>query len=390
MLPGPTLIFLCLHCGGEFLKRTISSGNTLRATYRSDWKMAAPMLPRTPKLAACPHCGEAIWLPEYEPIEKFDLYRDGNNFRALLGDLESSASAAISVHDSVKERIAEENRKAAKARAERLSSLHENTPTVGELSPEKCLLFIEARVLSEETEIALRIQVMHLVNDRRYLDRSPILSPVELKNMYRLLKLLKEDDESSVLLRAEIYREFGQFSDAERELDRDFTDGAKAEQLIRAVQVRDVLPFQFVTGGASHDYEYAWEMRRYKAEKVPQTLDELDPPIFNISNRNWWVKVLGMLCHNWALMDRDEDGSVIIYFFQDTTHGERPKVVDSLKFASAIDAMREIRRNGFEKLSQCPGPWVGAEPRGYIWDGRVSGSRIYSEGGYWLKDSTDG
>lgn len=372
------------------MKRTIASGNTLRATYRSDGKMAAPMLPRTPKLAACPNCSEAIWFPNYEPIEKFDLYRDGNNFRALLGDLDSSAPEAVSVHDSFKERIAEENRKAAKARAERLSSLHENTPTVGELSPEKCLLFIEARVLSEETEIALRIQVMHLVNDRRCLDPSPILSPMESKNMHQLLELLKEDDEPSVLLRAEIHRELGRFSDAEEELDRDFIEGAKAEQLIRAVEAGDVLPFQFATGGASYDYEYAWEMRRYKSEKVPQTLDELDPPIFNISNRNWWVKVLGMLCHNWALMDRDEDGSVIIYFFQDTAYGERPKVVDSLKFASAIDAMRAIRRSGFEKLSQCPGPWVGAEPRGYIWDGRVSGPRIYAEDDYWQEQSTDG
>lgn len=389
MLPGPTLIFHCLSCGGEFLKRTIASGNTLRATYRSDGKMTAPMLPRTPKLAACPNCGEAIWFPEYEPIEKFDLYRDGNNFRALLGDLESSASAAISVRDSVKERIAEENRKAAEARAERLSSLHENTPTVGELSPEKCLLFIKGRLLPEETETSLRIHVMHLVNDRRCLDLDPTLSPAEAKNLHHLLELLKEDDESSVLLRAEIHRELGRFSDAESELDRDFIGGAKAEQLIRAVQAGDVLPFQFATGGASHDYEYAWEMRRYKPEKVPQTLDELDPPIFNISNRNWWVKVLGMLCHNWALMDRDEDGSVVIYFFQDTAHGERPKVVDSLEFASAIDAMRALRRNGFEKLSHCPGPWVGAEPRGYIWDGRVSGPRIYSEGGYWQEENTD-
>jgi len=100
--------------------------------------------------------------------------------------------------------------------------------------------------------------------------------------------------------------------------------------------------------------------------------------------------VLGMLSHNWALMEGGGNGSVDVYFFQDTAHGDRPKVVDSLKFASAVDAMSAIRLNGFVELSRNPGPWVGAEPRGYILDGRVSGSRIYSEGGYWLKDSTDG
>jgi DNA-directed RNA polymerase subunit RPC12/RpoP len=228
MMPGPTLIFRCMRCGGEFLKRTISSGNTLRATYRSDGKMTAPMLPRTPELAACPHCGEAIWFREYEPIEKFDLYRDGNNFDALFGD-ESSDLSDISPVDEAKKRIEEENRKVAKARAQRLSSLHENTPTAGALSPEKCLLFIEAQLLPEVTEISLRMQVMHLVNDRRCLESDPVLSPAESKNMHQLLELLKEDDESSVLLRAEIHREFGQFSAAKKESDRGFMNGAKAE-----------------------------------------------------------------------------------------------------------------------------------------------------------------
>ena len=235
----------------------------------------------------------------------------------------------------------------------------------------------------------MRQQVIHLVNARRSAPIAPILSPAESNNVYQLLELLKEDDESSVLLRAEIHRELGQFSAAKKELDRDFINGAKAEQLMRAVEAGDILPFQFATGGASHDYEYAWEMRRYRPEKVPQAFDELDPPIFNIANRNWWVKVLGMLSHNWALMDRSNNGSVVIYFFQDTAYGERPKVVDSLQFDGAIDAMRVMRRNGFVELRRNPGPWVGAEPRGYIWDGRVSGPRIYSEGGYWLEDSTD-
>lgn len=231
---------------------------------------------------------------------------------------------------------------------------------------------------------------MHLVNDRRCLGGDTAFRPAESQNLYWLLELLKDDDDSSVLLRAEIHRELGRFSDAEGELDRDLKEGAKAEQLMRTAQSGNVLPFQFATGGASHDYAYAWEMRRYKPEKAPQLFDELDPPIFSITNRNWWVKVLGMLSHNWALMEGGGNGSVDVYFFQDTAHGDRPKVVDSLKFASAVDAMSAIRLNGFVELSRNPGPWVGAEPRGYILDGRVSGSRIYSEGGYWLKDSTDG
>ena len=124
-------------------------------------------------------------------------------------------------------------------------------------------------------------------------------------------------------------------------------------------------------------------MRRYKPEKAPQSFDELDPPIFNIPNRNWWVKVLGMLSHNWALVESGENGALDIYFFQDTAYGDRPKLVDSLHFESIFGAIAALKRNGFEELRRNPGPWVGAEPRGYIWDGRVSGPRIYSEGSYW-------
>jgi hypothetical protein len=114
--------------------------------------------------------------------------------------------------------------------------------------------------------------------------------------------------------------------------------------------------------------------------------NDLDRPIFNISNRNWWVKVLGMLCHNWALIESGYGGAVEIYFFQDTAYGERPKIVDSLSFHNLSSAIAALKRNGFEELSQYPGPWVGAEPQGEIWDGRASGPRIYSEGGYWLEE----
>lgn len=88
-----------------------------------------------------------------------------------------------------------------------------------------------------------------------------------------------------------------------------------------------------------------------------------------------------MLCHNWALIESGEGGAVEIYFFQDTAYTERPKVVDSLHFNSVSSAIAALKRNGFAELSQYPGPWVGAEPQGDIWDGRASGPRVYSEGG---------
>jgi len=56
MLPGPTYVYECQSCKGLFERRSISSGNTSRAKFRSDGQMSAPMLPTTPLLVACPHC----------------------------------------------------------------------------------------------------------------------------------------------------------------------------------------------------------------------------------------------------------------------------------------------------------------------------------------------
>ena len=62
MLPGPKLIYRCTACAGLFARRTLASGNTLGAQFRSDGSFKARMLPQTPALVACPHCHEPFCL----------------------------------------------------------------------------------------------------------------------------------------------------------------------------------------------------------------------------------------------------------------------------------------------------------------------------------------
>ena len=125
-------------------------------------------------------------------------------------------------------------------------------------------------------------------------------------------------------------------------------------------------------------------------------LDPNDPPLFRIKSTDWWVKVLGMLQHNWALIETKEKG-VTIYFFHDlgTTIGSmgpcklsqlrgRCAIIDSLDFESNEAAMEALDANGFNRLVDYPGPWDGLQPHGNFYDARDYQAGIYSKGDYWI------
>jgi len=124
--------------------------------------------------------------------------------------------------------------------------------------------------------------------------------------------------------------------------------------------------------------------------------DPSGPPLFVITSNDWWVKVLGMLQHNWALID-GSNGSFTAYFFHDEGFAKgiprgftliqvrnRCAVIDSLEFRTLDEAKEALRRNGFERLEDNPGPWDGYQPYGNFYDARDIEDGIYSKAGYWI------
>jgi len=122
---------------------------------------------------------------------------------------------------------------------------------------------------------------------------------------------------------------------------------------------------------------------------------ELEPAEFKIKSRDWWFKVLGMLNHNWALIEKGMGDKVIVYFFHDlgNTKGfgggytrseleNRAAVVDSLRFKNLDLAMDALDLNGFQRLEENPGPWDGL-PEGIFYDARATEEGVYSKGPYW-------
>jgi hypothetical protein len=141
-------------------------------------------------------------------------------------------------------------------------------------------------------------------------------------------------------------------------------------------------------------------LRRTRSRNDPNptlpVYDSSGPAVFLITSKEWWVKPVGMLVHNWALIEKNTDGTAIAYFFHDLgrTKNANPNyryfqvkgrcaVVDSLDFENEELAAYELEFNGFQKLSKKPGPWDGSEPFGTFYDARQFEDGVYSKIGFW-------
>jgi len=365
MLPGPTYVYECQSCKGLFERRSISSGNTSRAKFRSDGQMSAPMLPTTPVMVACPHCKSSIFWPKAKEVDSYETY-----------DLTGIFDVGEMLPESLVLRL---EKKAKKQK-------YLDVARYEQASPQQIFEFIQASRFDSSYELPLRLLCWQRSNDARLELGRVGLEFDERENLQKLLLLVDQSSDSHRLLRAEIFRQLTQFDEARFMLDYDFDEemAARAEQLMLAIERKDSLPFQFVARDDEYDYETAWRARRYEPEDPSKfNFAELTPPVFKISNRDWWVKVLGMLCHNWALIERNDDGTATAYFFQDCPHGIRPAIIDSVEFPGVREARVGLKRNGFEILKNYPGPWMGCEPKGFIYDDRNEINMIYANGKYW-------
>lgn len=376
---GPTLIYSCSSCKGLYKQPTIASGNTFGARVRSDGRMYAPMLPVTPPIVSCPHCENVFRFPVSEPVAEFNECMEGTRRRLLLGE------------NLTPERIPEKEQE--EKLAVELAIRYQMAPKYGEVTATQCLEYLERTALDLPTEKTLRRFALWLANDerhpqslpRKFVDRryeelisqagldssvNNEMSPSAESNAKKLLSILDESIEGELILKAELFRELGHDREACELLNHDIENGVVAEQILQMAEAGNSAPFMFVAKDDQYDFEYAWKARRYEPEKPTVPFEQLDPPLFKINNRDWYVKVLGMLCHNWALIEENEDRTSTIYFFHDHSKGERPAVIDSMNFMDEVAAWEWLELNGFYFLKKYPGPWMGCEPTGYFYDAR--------------------
>ena len=197
MIPGPDQIISCPHCKGLAKYRTLTSGNTLGATVRSDGKKIFPMLPLPPAVVKCQHCKMGYWLVDAEEVGTVDLWGEKNQ------KVNPEWAAAKKVEE----------------------------PT-----EEEYYLFIDAKLAkTPQQEKTLRILAWWRRNDvhRTQEEANLSISDACRENLEELLKLIDQENDEGQLMKGEVLRELGQFEDAKQVLDS--VASAKYAYIVRQI-----------------------------------------------------------------------------------------------------------------------------------------------------------
>lgn len=191
MSPGPNIITECHKCHGLFTRWTLRSGNTFTARFWPDGKMKAPMMPEIPPLVVCPCCDDFVWCKDCKEIEEIYGY---DETQEKYPGIKHYKDANIDTY----------------------------------------MLALKAKSLNKNREGYIRVKLMHFLNDENRDMEIPISEPsdLQLENYERLLVIANKDDANDTMLRAEIYRETGQFDKClellDKVKDKDYLENVKA------------------------------------------------------------------------------------------------------------------------------------------------------------------
>ncbi len=98
----------------------------------------------------------------------------------------------------------------------------------------------------------------------------------------------------------------------------------------------------------------------------------------SFASRDFWVKVVGMLQQNWAVIEASEGSSATVFFVSDAS-----QVFDRLEFRSAQDAATALERNGFRRHAGDESLSFLRPPTGPFVRGEHPNGPIYSSGRFW-------
>jgi hypothetical protein len=344
MRPGPTQIKKCSSCEGLISKSTVASGNTFGAKFWTDGVMHAPMLPVTPQIAKCPHCKSIEVLEQLEVIGETAQPRE---FGFYLNNPEASAQEIDQLHG-----------------AERYEKA----------SFEELINFLASMKLQPEVERIARIQAWRAGNDARRGSDTPYPQvEVEIKNLELLLPLLNKPHDYSALVKVEVLRNLGLLDEAKKFFKESIFDRREensAQFILELIESGDTQVCEITPKGDREWRILRRKRARVKTEDETIEVDPTGPPVLDIKSRDWWVMVIGMFSHDWALIDDLEDGTSVAYFMEDSdgmSEFMNPKlkgrvaIMNSISFPNRIDAEQGLRLMGFEEK---PGPWDGEQPDG--------------------------
>jgi hypothetical protein len=199
MTPGPTIIRKCTACTKPIKQHTIGSGNTFGATFWTDGKREAPMLPDQPWMVICPHCHSPLWIDELETLGEIEPWGEG--------------------------------------RGKFKEAIEYGTPTLDDY-----LTALGKDADTPEKERYVRLRAWWASNDVRRKTTGDIpLSSLETANLTAFANMFDEADSNDLVMKAEVMRELGRFDVAMALLARSAdSDIAQAVEIIkRLVESKD-------------------------------------------------------------------------------------------------------------------------------------------------------
>ena len=199
MLPGPNIVRECHSCHEYFIQASILSGNTFGAKFWPDGKMEAPMMPNAPAYVGCPHCKTSFWIEDTKEVGQYKWGEKNTNTFA-------------------------------------------NAISYIEPSDEIYLQGLKDSNLTKDREIYLRANLMRLYNDVNRDQKTQKPSTEAQKNNWtKLIEILEAESTEDKLLKAEVYREMGDFNQAKKTLQGEFDEDymQSLDVLDKLIEARD-------------------------------------------------------------------------------------------------------------------------------------------------------
>lgn len=350
MRPGPKQIKKCSDCQNLISVSTIASGTVFGAKFWTDGAVHTSMLPITPPVIKCPHCSSIKVLQLLEHVGETEQPRE---FGFYLNNSEAL------------------NQKV---------DWYEDAKHFEMVNFEEVINFLVNKKLPQEVERIVRIQAWRAGNDaRRNSDTPNPLKEEEIRNLEQLLSLLDEPHDFSTLVKVEVLRNLGRFGEAETALiaaNFDHNEDDTAKFILELIGLNDAQVCEI-----TQDESREWRLRRrilarVKTEENIIEVDPTGPPTLEIKSRDWWIMVMGMFSHDWALIDDLEHGTSVAYFMKDSDNISelvnpelkgRVAIVNSIGFPNRTEAETGLRLMGFYRLEDKPGPWDGKQPEGIFY-----------------------
>lgn len=171
--PGRSIIRECPQCSTAIIQQTMASGNTLSATWWTDGKVDAPMMPDYPALVKCSNCNLIFWIEDAKELGTQSPMTKGDKW--------------------------------------------DNSVYPNKLTESEFLNYLQTnpKGLTMDRAIYVRRRAWWKFNDiyRNDSSNKAHLSSRQRANLKKLILLLNEQDETQRITKAEILRELGEYQD---------------------------------------------------------------------------------------------------------------------------------------------------------------------------------